>query len=375
MTIRCLQMNIDNKGRGGAFHLIRQINTLYKDGDIEFDYLTMDEFVTTGNPNIDVLPNSITYSARYRSNKLFGLFKLPFFVSNVLKEHDYRIVHINSDSSWKALMFAIPSRLKGVKTIIVHSHSIAMDGSFKFLKTTLHRLFKPILQNFIDVSIACSNEAAEWMFSGKNLTNCHILFNGINIDSYKFNYNERNRLRKVLGLSDYFVIGCVGVISVTKNQLFQLDILEKILHFAPKTKLILIGDCSNKWKVKLTNKIKKLHLNENVIIYGKSDNVPEMLMVLDQYWQPSLFEGFSISLLEAQASGLPCLISDVIPNISTVSTLVKKVSLSKNSEYWASKSMQLRKYCMDRATIEINQEFDVSHTANELRKIYINSIS
>ena len=368
-------MNIDNKGRGGAFYLIRQINTLYKNSDIVFDYLTMDEFITTGNPNIDVLPNSITYSARYRGNKLFGLFKLPFFVSNVLKEHKYKIVHINTDSSWKALIFAIPSRINGVKTIIVHSHSIAMDGSFKFLKTTLHRLIKPILQHFVDVSIACSNEAAEWMFSGNNLTNCHILFNGINIESYKFNYIERNRLRTILGLSDYFVIGCVGVISKTKNQLFQLDILEKILHFAPKTKLILIGDCSNKWKVKLTNKIKELNLNENVIIYGKSDNVPKMLMALDQYWQPSLFEGFSISLLEAQASGLPCLISDVIPSISTVSKLVQKVSLVNDCEYWAIESMHLRKYCIDRSKSTINQKFDISHTANELRKIYISSLS
>ncbi len=368
MSIKVLQMNIDNKNGGGAFILIKQLEKYIKSNDITFDYLTMDEYIHDG------LEESKVYSAHLRKNKVFGHILLPFFVYKILKHNRYSIIHINSDSSWKAWLYAYPAKKVGVKTVIVHSHSIGSDGTAKWLKNTLHRLFINKLDKVTDYRLACSEEAAKWMFPANKINSTNILFNGIEIENFKYNKIERKKIRHKLGIDDKFVLGQVGLVSSTKNQLFSISVLSEYLKKNNNAVLLIVGECDDIWKSKLISKAKRLGVKDNVIIYGSSTEIANMLSAMDVFLFPSIFEGAGIALVEAQANGLPCLISNSVPRITTVSSWITRLDLSDGPIIWASTIDPLVKFTKTlREKRIIDEKYGIKVSAEQLIQFYYES--
>lgn len=323
--MRVLQVNIDNKNKGGAYILIHNMDMCLSE-DVSFDYLSMDEFIENGEIK------GKTYSAHLRNNRLLGHFMLPAYVNKVLKQNKYDVMHINSDSSWKAVLYALPAKKNNVK-VLVHSHSTGSDGSFKLLKDVLHYLCRPFINSLADMCIACSPEAGKWMFSREKFT---VLHNGISPEKFVYSAARRQKMREQLGYTrNDFVVGNVGLISKTKNQEFLLDVLASLKKKRNNAKLLLVGSYEEKTYRQLKHKAIKLGVLENVQFTGAMSDIPSILAAIDWFAFPSLFEGLGISLIEAQAMGASCVVSENITHEAYISNYITCCPLEAGAAKWA----------------------------------------
>ena len=147
--------------------------------------------------------------------------------------------------------------------------------------------------------------------------------NAIDANQYIFNPQVRQQMRAQLGIrEDQLVIGHVGRFNLQKNHPFIIDIFSCIYAQNPKAVLMLVGhdDCDEGKAIH--EKVTQLGLTENVKFLGTRGDVPKVMQAMDVFLFPSLFEGFGIVALEAQASGLPALVSQRIPSECMITDLI-----------------------------------------------------
>ena len=185
---------------------------------------------------------------------------------------------------------------------------------------------------YANLQLACSKEAGEWLFGN---TQFIVLNNGIDVSKYVFNQNIREEYRKILGFSDELVLGHVGRFSNQKNHNFLIDIFYEIIKINKKSKLILIG--TGELENEIKEKVESLSLKEKVIFLGARADVNKIMQAMDVFILPSLFEGLPVVGVEAQASGLPCIISDTVSKDVKITDSVLQISLSLPPEEWGKK--------------------------------------
>lgn len=239
---------------------------------------------------------------------------------------NYDVLYINTSSLGYILPYLIAYSM-GYK-LVLHSHLDARSTSSRF-KIFIHKLNYRILRNKISQRFTCSTPAAEWMFDG-DASQAIMIPNAIKLKKFKFNKKERDYYRNKLGLKNNKVIGNVGRLSYLKNQKFLIKILSRISD--PHVKLLLVGDGEDKGMLK--KYVKELGLDSRVIFYGKT-NTPEKIMnAMDCIVMPSIAEGFPVTLVEAQAAGLPCIVSDVITKEIDITGTVSFISLNDSIRKW-----------------------------------------
>lgn len=242
----------------------------------------------------------------------------------ILKEHpEYKTVYFNILDAGAAVTM-LPVFALGRK-IVVHSHNGSTD------KVRLHRLCRPLLKRMTKCRVACSGIAAEFMFGSDS--HALVIPNAIDGEKYRFNECLRQQKRQALELSNKPVILHVGRISRQKNPLGLLDIFQAVHRQRPDAVLLSVGS-GEMWE-EFTAAIAEKGLQSAVKCLGVRGDVAEILQAADVFLLPSLYEGLPISLLEAQAAGLPCVVSDVITREATVTGLVCPVSLEAAPEIWA----------------------------------------
>lgn len=216
--------------------------------------------------------------------------------------------------------FLLLNALRKRKNVIIVGHSTKCES---IKKKIIHNFFSLFYRKKWN-KVAVSNEVVSFMKWDKN--NVRIINNGINIKKYEFNDKKRLQYRENLQLKDRFAICQVGRISNTKNQIFSCNAMkginDKNIH------LYLVGTVTNKNVFKTINKINL----PNVHYIGESNNINELYSAFDMYIMPSLFESAGISLYEAIANGLPCIISNNIPTKNLDLQNVKILELNK--EKW-----------------------------------------
>lgn len=279
----------------------------------------------------------------------------------IMKKNNYVAIHRHTNSSivFLDLMMA---KFANIKQRVVHSHSTKVDKDL-----VVHKICRPLLNLFATKRLACSREAGEWLYGKKR--NYEIIPNGINIEKYKYNEKERNKIRKELKIENKTVIGHVGRFTEAKNHKFLLDILEKI-----KDKnyiLLLVGSG------KLENEIKayanKLKIYDNIIFLGTRNDVYNLLNAMDIFVFPSIYEGLPISLIEAQTNGLKCIISDAISKEVCITDLVQQLDLKFGVKNWVNEILKEKnKSRVKYNDIVKNTKYNVENVVNTLKKIYIN---
>lgn len=244
----------------------------------------------------------------------------------ILQQHkEYESVYFNILDAG-AVVTMIPVILAGRK-VIVHSHNNNTE------KIKLHAICKPLLNLIIKERIACSYEAAEYMF-GRAAEKAMIVPNVIDSKRFQFSEVMREAKRKELGINNQQPCIChVGRISQQKNPLRLIDIFASIHRMCPDAKLISVGD--GEMRGQFHAYIVQKGLGDSVICLGARDDVAEIYSAADVFLLPSLYEGLGIVVLEAQAAGLPCVISDCVPACVNVTECVSRVSLSESNETWA----------------------------------------
>lgn len=274
----------------------------------------------------------------------------------------YDVIHIHT---YHALDMYIPTKAAldaKFRKVISHSHSNSADGHF-----FLHEIFKRRLSSLPIVKMACTNEAWEWMFARGDKI---LINNGIQTQDYKFSKAIRIKKRNEFNLNDEIVIGHVGRFDPVKNHVFLINVFFKFNKKYPTSKLLMIGNGVEMENIK--KECMKLGIADRVIFAGVRDDVNELLQAMDVFVFPSIYEGLGIAVIEAEASGLPCLVSDNVPSDVDI-CYVKHMSLDADATVWAIevekaiKKVMYREYEFKNI---IDAGYDAKSNCERLMKIY-----
>lgn len=371
MKEHILHVNIDNNGGNGAFSLVCYLYEYLKENYI-FDFFTMDQFVDDKYYRIIKERGGQCFSANLRGNRWLGHAQLSNSFYRFLIDHPYKTVHIHSEMAYKQYLYASAAHKAGVKQIIIHSHSADIDGDHVQLKKFLHNAYKDKVSRLGTNFIACSEAAAAWMFPKYIISNCKytILHNGINPAKFKFNVTERQSIRNALNIEDNMILlGHVGALKKVKNQLYLLDIMEKL---DSKYHLILVGDGND--KAMLLKAATDKGISDRVIFFGMSDNVEQLMQGMDALVFPSYFEGIPMALIEAQATGLPVIVSSAVTSEIRLNDNVSFLHLSDGADVWINTIEEyVIRHIYDQGYVNVrDSDFNIAKSAEVLSKIYTN---
>jgi glycosyltransferase involved in cell wall biosynthesis len=272
------------------------------------------------------------------------VFRVPNFKKNplgyckaiykVLKDGQYDVAYINMLSAANVLPFVIAQKAH-VKRIIAHSHN--NDTPKGNTRKVLHFLNYRIVERLATDYWACSREAGLWLFPDIDSKKVIIIPNAIPMASFAFSTTDRNLVRKQLNIQPYtFIFGHVGRFEDQKNHLFLVSLFERLCSVEKDAKLLLVGD--GYLRPALESKIKQLGLDERIILVGSTQEVAPYYSAMDAFLFPSKFEGFGMAVLEAQISGLPCVVSDSLPSDVNL-TDIQYLSLEQHD--WVNTCRQL----------------------------------
>lgn len=266
-----------------------------------------------------------------------GFFQNFNNIRRIVHENNYRYVLRTSQHSLSALEL-FSAWLGGAKTRVFRSsNSNTMTTSKKQL--LLHKLCFFMPRFFANVRIAPSTEAAEFMFGG----NCvkkkktTLLHNGIDLSVYRYSETDREQIRKEFNIpGNAFVIGHVGRFQTQKNHQFLLDIFSHVCKENENALLLLVG--KGELEEKIREKATALGILDRIIFTGVRSDVPALLSAMDVFVFPSLYEGMPNTVIEAQATGLPCVISDTLTKEANVTGLVTYLPL-ENPATWGKQAI------------------------------------
>lgn len=328
------------------------------------------DFLAIDNPSDE-------YRAFFEKNHLncFVLYKknIASYFNGLIKlcrQEKYDIVHVHGNSANMAIEL-LAAALGGVKHRIAHSHNTAT------LHPLTHIILRPLFSALCTTRLACGEDAGKWLYGNKTFT---ILKNGIDVSKFKMIPDIRTEYRKRLKIGKgIFLIGHVGNFIEQKNHTYLIDIFSEIHKHEPYAKLLLISDGMLLNDIK--EKVRQLNLDNFVIFLGKTMEVERYLQAMDVFLLPSLHEGLPLVLVEAQASGLPCIVSGTVSKEADLIGKCKYLSIGKaNIKNWVKEALNvyhINSVCNRCEVAEINQNiirnegYDITQNANILRQIYI----
>lgn len=278
--------------------------------------------------------------------------------------NNFDIIHINimSYSVYERITYACKySHAK----VIVHSHNAGYKKGY-YRTRILHKIGKWKIRNCSFIKIACGEEAGKYMFGKDKFT---IFNNGIDYDKFRFSIKNRKSIRTQLNLkNDEICLGLVASFSPVKNHKFLIDIIYELNKLNKKIKLILIG--VGQLQESIQKKVEELSLTEKVIFLGKKIDANKYYSAMDVYIMPSISEGLSIALCEAQINGLKCYTSDGVDKQSNISGNVEFLSLSKQPKEWAEHILNSNNSRDENVLEKIPEEFDAKNSYLKIYKFY-----
>ncbi|MDE1549883.1 glycosyltransferase family 1 protein [Jeotgalibaca caeni] len=287
---------------------------------------------------------------------------------NFFKNHpEYRIVHGHMTNT-ASIYMPIAKKYGNVSCCISHSH---LSQARKGLSGVVTNLLQKSLSSHATDLFACSENAASWIYSKRDIESgkVKIINNAINASQFQFDIDKRDKIKKELNLKGELVVGHVGRFFYEKNHDFLLDIFNELLKIETNSKLLLVGegDLFNDIKEKAIN----LGIIDKIIFTGKRSDVSMLMQAMDVFVMPSHFEGLPLVSIEAQAAGLKCITSDVITDEIKITDLVSFLSLSVEPQIWAKKIMEVSKYNR-RNTLDliVQNGYDINFVANYMQKFY-----
>ncbi len=311
---------------GGAEKVARDIG-LYADPEkVQADYVVFEDEVGAYEPELlakgcriyHLDPPSQGYGAYVRRLKA------------LIRDNGYDAVHCHTMFSSGWAMWA--ARQQGVPLRIAHSHSIRGFEHRNWLKNAYERAMRRVILKDATHLVACGEKAGCWLFGEKVFLQRGItVLNGIDTGEFAYDPAARREVREALRLQDKYVIGHVGHLAAVKNQAFLLEQLPQIQKKIPHAVLLLLGEGSDRQM--LQEKAKALGIGDSVIFTGNVTDVHRYLSAMDVFAFPSLYEGMPLSMVEVQANGLPCVLSDRVPRDVFLTDLLHPISLEE-PERW-----------------------------------------
>ena len=356
MPIRILHI-VTYMGRGGLETMLMNYYRAIDRTKVQFDFLAHRDFRADYDDEIEALGGKI-----YRLPNL-NPFSRSYLgaLDRFFREHpEYRIVHSHLDC-----MSAIPlkaAKKHGVPVRIGHAHNSNQPRDAKYL---LKLFYKRMIAGQATQLFACSEEAGRWMFGNADF---RVLNNAIDAGKYAFDADIRSTVRRELGLpADALVVGHVGRFDPQKNHRFLVEIFEKMPEDA---RLLLVGD--GVLRPDVEQQAEALGIRDRVLFTGVRTDVDRLLQAMDVFLMPSLFEGLPVSIVEAQAAGLPCLISDKVPIECKKTELVTQIPLEASPDEWAEAVLSAAEASRGDTLSRIREAgFDIRANAEWLQNYYL----
>lgn len=291
-------------------------------------------------------------------------------LNNFFKQQKDAYLALHIHEVYLTFLFAPIVKRNGIKNIITHSH--ATMYSDKKSNALRNRILCMPIKKLANYHYSCSEAAGKFLYGNKyfDAGKVKVINNAINCESYKFNLEIRDGMRRKLGLKDHLVIGNVGRFNEPKNHLFLIEIFHCMRQNNEKVKLLLVGDGPLFQNIK--ERVDKLNLNNDVIFLGRRKDIPDILQAMDIFLLPSLYEGLPVVGVEAQASGLPIVLSDTITREIGLFNY-KYISLKRSSEYWAEEVLKVENIKnRKKAYLDIKEKgFDIKQEAKKLESMYL----
>lgn len=252
-----------------------------------------------------------------------NLRKHKMISEEIIREGHYDIVHDNIlILSYFVMHYA---KIYGVPVRILHSHSSKLSGSK--IKAIRNRIFMPLLLKNTNHFIACSKSAGVGMFGNREFK---IVPNVISAEKLSFNNCTRAKFRNLFHVNDKFVMGSVGRLAVEKNPIYAFEIALKAKKVIPNLEYWWIGD--GVLRKQAESFIQEHHAKNFIKLFGNRTDVSELYQAMDMFFLPSYFEGLPVTGLEAQAAGLPCLVSNTVSDEFVYTDQVSFFSLKDSDE-------------------------------------------
>lgn len=295
-----------------------------------------------------------------------GYFHFINDVKKTLTKKKYDAIHCHT--LFNSGFFVQYAAKASIPIRITHSHTTVSRVNLKFYNRLYQNYMQSKILRFSTKITACSQEAGEYLFT-KNIfkTNGSIIPNGIEAEKYTFDEAIRNQIRTLYHISsETILLGMIGRFHTVKNIPFALNLLKNLNNNNEKKyKLLLVGDGPDAKSIQsLTQKLK---LENTVIFAGFQNNTIPYYQAIDIFLMPSLFEGFGLAAIEAQAAGCLCILSNQIPIVikTTPATLFLPIN---DSQQWIEQiqSTSVTRY----PNTVIDSQFNISFIISKLTNLY-----
>lgn len=273
-------------------------------------------------------------------NNIFKILKHFFKLKKLLKTTGpYGIVHANMDLFNGVNLFA--AKIVGVEKRICHSHNSQSQYESKNGKKVLTKIYGIIMRKLIKhnstIMLGCSELANKYLYGDdwECDERCHVVYNGVRIKQFnEVNINPRGYLANCGIKQKKLQLITIGRLENQKNPHFIVEILYEMKLFKMDFHFTWVGSGGQKQQIE--DIIKKYGLESYVTFLGVRKDIPELLYCHNCFLLPSLFEGLPIVLIEAQAAGLCCFVSDKITKEVDIG-LCEYYSLDIGAKVWAEK--------------------------------------
>ena len=369
--LRVLQVGMTRNLGGIETYLIEQFRHLDK-SKIDYDFVNItgeysicyeDEILASGSKIFKVV-------SRHK-NPLLHYWQ--WF--NILLQNKgiYDVIVLNTNS----LEYVFPlvlGKIFGIPVRVIHSHNSGFENKQGLARRLLVGMNKKLLAWSANLRFACSNNAGNWMFGNQSF---HVIHNAINLKKYEFNKSVRDKIRYEENINDKdLAIITIGRFTYQKNHSFVIDVFNELQKKHTNVVLLLVGkdDEFTPYLEDIKYKILEYGISDKVRFLGMREDVPKLMQAADICLMPSLFEGFGIVAIEAQAASLPTIISDQFPKEIDVSMYITRLSLDIEVKKWAEVIINSSKYNRVSCYEEIKAAgYDIRNETERVEKLLIDA--
>ncbi|MBO4636394.1 MAG: glycosyltransferase [Clostridiales bacterium] len=352
------------ENRGGMESYLMNVYRNIDREKLQFDFINLNPGEMAFTEEINLLGGHV-YKIPRRRDDIAAHKKA---LDDLLSAHNYKGMYYQCTRRLTTMEFFKLAKKYGIEKRVIHSHSSDEKG-IGTVSSIRKKCAALTMNRYINGRLACSKAAGKWMFGSKEYL---VINNGIDHQKYRFNSEKRQTIRSEYGISnDTFVLGTVGRLAYEKNPLFMIELFNEYKKKHKKTVFLHVG--TGVYLEQMKQRIKELSLEDSYLLLGERKDVYDLLNAFDVFLLPSLYEGFPLVLVESQANGLQCVISDNITRDIDLTGLVQYGSIQNISE-WIGLLENARSHFVEREKYsEVVREkgFGIEDSARKIQEYFL----
>lgn len=345
--------------------VLNYINHLPDKGKFEFHVIAQNLY----DPKCVHQFENLGFRVHLVTHKRTSLIKNCSEIWKILKKEKFNVAHSHMTLTNFYVLFM--AKAVGINIRISHSHNAFKSENWK--QKLFWQVLKWLNRKAANVWTTCGYDAGTFLFGKKAMNDGRVVIMNNAIDENLFQYapEVRESIRKKLGIADQFIVGHIGRFMEQKNHTFLIDVFAEVLKFIPNAKLLLVG--AGELQSDINDKVKKLNMEGSVIFVGNVINPQEYYQVMDVFVLPSLFEGLPVVSIEAQAAGLPCLISDKVDTRCKITSDVKFLPIDYGVKPWAEEIVTCKDKGRNGKAAEqiVNNGYSILNESKKLELLYL----